>query len=109
MTYVAVGNLCQSRLNLEERLSIPGEVSLCGYPTPAGTKPTAGSGLPCQHLTNLNRGVWPKEKSMGRWKGVIQHPSKNHISTETLRLGEKKMQAAVCRLSCQTKSIDAEP
>ncbi len=66
-----------------------------------GQKPTAGSGSSCQHFTNQNKGVWPKEKSMGRWKGVIQHPSKNHISTAW---AEKK-QVAYCRLS----GIDAEP
>ncbi len=76
---IAVGGLMSKRLNLDERLSIPGEVSLCWYPAPAGQKPTAGLGSSCQHFTNQNKGVWPKEKSMGRWKGVIQHPSKNHI------------------------------
>lgn len=38
VTCIAVGGLCQSRLNLEGKMSIPGEVSLCRYPTPAGTE-----------------------------------------------------------------------
>lgn len=38
VTCIAVGGLCQSRQNLEGKMSIPGEVSLCRYPTPAGAE-----------------------------------------------------------------------
>lgn len=94
MTCICCGGLCQRESNLEKRLSVSGEVSLCAYPTPAGTEADSWFGRSVPALTNQNGEVWPGEKSMGRWNRVIRHSSKIHISTVT---GQKK-QVADCDL-----------